>query len=90
MAAIYVLARWNATNNNWSNTIENIKKIRKLDIRAYRTKRTKLLLVEALQKLGKYEEAANFIKPSLEFRFDSDFVCALSNQELPAACISAR
>ena len=84
VAAIYVLARWNATNNNWSNTIENIKKIRKLDIRAYRTKRTKLLLVEALQKLGKYEEAANFIKPSLEFRFDSDFVCALSNQELPA------
>lgn len=84
VAAIYVLARWHATNNNWPSTIENIKKIRKLDIRAYRTKRTKLLLVEALQKLGKHEEAANFIKPSLENRFDSDFVCALSNQPLPA------
>lgn len=84
VAAIYVLARWHATNSNWTCTVENIRKIRKLDIKSYRSKRTKLLLVEALQKLGKYEEASNFIKPSLEYKFDSDFVCALSNQELPA------
>ena len=76
---LYTLARWYATNSEWARTSEAIREIRQLDIKFYRAKRTKLLLVESLIQQKHFEKAIGFIEPSLEFRFDSDLVCALSN-----------
>ena len=83
VSALYLLARWNAASNNWEEVTETLKQIRNLDIKLYRAKRTKLLLVESYIQQKLYGKAINFIEPSLEFSFDSDLVCALSNIEMP-------
>ena len=48
--ARYTLARWYASSNNWAACYENLREIRKLDLKFYRAKRTKLLLVESLNQ----------------------------------------
>lgn len=77
--ALYTLARWYASNGDWARVTEAIKQIRLIDIKFYRAKRTKLLLVESLIQQELYDKAKDFIEPSLEYNFDSDLICALSN-----------
>lgn len=79
--ARYTLARWYASSNNWAACYENLREIRKLDLKFYRAKRTKLLLVESLNQQGLFDKAMEFMQPTLDLRFDSDFICALSNQD---------
>ncbi|MDG6099384.1 glycosyltransferase [Alteromonas sp. ZYF713] len=83
-AAFYSLARWYGTNNDWAEVNACIKKIRPLNLQFYRSKRVKLLLVESYLQQGMHERASDFIAPTLENKFDSDFICALSNQPLSA------
>ena len=83
VSGLYALARWSASNNDWTSVSEKLKQIRNLDIKFYRAKRTKLLLVESYIQQKRFEKAIDFIEPSLEYKFDSDLVCALVNIELP-------
>lgn len=79
VTALYSLARWYASAGEWAECQNFIKQIRPLDLRFYRNKRVKLLLVESYIQQGLTQEAIEFIEPTLELRFDSDFICALSN-----------
>ena len=79
ITGLYTLARWHASNSNWPEVTKLIKSTRIIDMKFYRSKRTKLLLVESYIQQGMYEKAIEFIEPSLEVNFDSDLVCALGN-----------
>ena len=82
--ALYTLGRWFSSNLEWQKAYDNLKLIRKLDIKFYRAKRTKLLLIEALLQLGLKDKARNFIEETIAIRFDSDFLCSSCNEELEA------
>ncbi|MEP2651772.1 MAG: glycosyltransferase [Paraglaciecola sp.] len=77
--ALFSLSRWYSTAKDWTNAYRCLKDIRPLDIKLYRNKRTKLLLIESLLQLGQVDKAADFLEPTLAQRFDSDFLCALCN-----------
>ncbi len=78
--ALLSLSRWYSTTKDWSNAYRCLKDIRPLDIKLYRAKRTKLLLIDSLLQLGLLDKATEFLEPTLAQRFDSDFLCALCNR----------
>jgi glycosyltransferase involved in cell wall biosynthesis len=77
--ALYSLGRWYAASREWRKSYDNLSRIRNIDIKFYRSKRVKLLLVECLLQMGEDEKSLGFIEPTLENKFDTDFVCSLSN-----------
>ena len=77
--ALYCLSRWYSTAEDWTNAYRCLKDIRNLDLKLYRSKKTKLLLIECLIQLKQEDNANHFITPTLAQRFDSDFICALCN-----------
>jgi glycosyltransferase involved in cell wall biosynthesis len=77
--ALYSLSRWYSTTKDWENANRCLKSIRPLDIKLYRSKRAKLLLIESLLQLGLLDKATEFLEPTLNQAFDSDFICASCN-----------
>lgn len=75
----FVLARWYAVHLDWDQVFVFIDEIKKIDKGFYRIKKVKLLLIESLIATGNYDKAYTMIDYVLSRKFDSDFLCALSN-----------
>lgn len=73
------LARWYAAHNEWGNTKKFLEKLREVDVKIYRDKKIKLLLIETYINLGMFDKANKMIEFVLSQRVDGDFVCALNN-----------
>lgn len=77
--AAFILARWYAVNNEWDKALEHSKKIRRFDIKLYRTKKVKLFDIECRINSGDYEKAREMIDFVIDQRMEGDFQCAKEN-----------
>lgn len=79
IAANYALARWHATQGEWPLTKSHLNRIKVDSVNFYRSKRVKLLLIEANLNLNELSSAQEIIDFALDNKVDADFVCAKSN-----------
>lgn len=77
--AVIALARWFANKSEWEKSVIYLELLKNIDIKAYGSKRIKILLIEAYLNTGKYESAKKIIDDSLNDEVDNDFLCALNN-----------
>lgn len=77
--AAFVLGRWHALNEEWEAAIASLREIRRYDMRIYRSKKCKVLLVQCLIKAGDYKPASEVIDFALNKGPDGDFALAQCN-----------
>lgn len=77
--AAYVISRWYAAHNDWHESVSFIKEISKYDLKYFRRKKTKLLLIEGYIATGQYQQAQGMIDYVVNQRVEGDFLCALNN-----------
>jgi glycosyltransferase involved in cell wall biosynthesis len=82
--ALINLARWSSFNKCHADTIETIKRLRNLDIKQSRSKRMKLLLIEAYIDSGNLALAKEVLDYAVVNTEDNDYLCALNNYLIAA------
>lgn len=77
--AAWNLARWAAAKGDWEVCQCHLGRIKVLDKRLFRAKRTRLLLIETLIRVGEIDEAIEYAEHGLAQSTDGNFLCAISN-----------
>jgi glycosyltransferase involved in cell wall biosynthesis len=77
--AAFLLGRWYTLQEAWSEAIYYIKCISKYDIKLFRSKRVKLLLIDCMNYEGDLDKSREMIDFVLSSSVDNDFICAKSN-----------
>lgn len=82
--AAFVLARWFATQEDWSSALRYLNKLKSLDVNLSRSRKSKLLMVECLLSAGEFDRAESRIAFELDRGTDGDFALAMNNLILKA------
>ncbi len=77
--ASWNLARWMAAHNDWDACLTHLGTIARLDKRFYRSKRTRILLIEANIRIGKAQKAIELAEYALTKSSDGNYLCGISN-----------
>lgn len=77
--AAWNLARWAAANGAWEISRRHLGTIGHLDKRFFRAKRTRILLIETLVRLGETEKAIEYAEYGWAQSADGNFLCGISN-----------
>jgi glycosyltransferase involved in cell wall biosynthesis len=82
--AAWNLARWTAANGEWEVCRRHLGTIGHLDKRFFRAKRTRILLIETLVRVGDIEKAVEYAEYGWTRTMDGNFLCGISNALLSA------
>lgn len=77
--AAFILAKWHAVNNDWGKASEFVKKVKRFNVKLYRSKKVKLFDIECRIKTGDIGKAKEMIDFVVDQRVEGDFLCAKSN-----------
>ena len=77
--AAWNLARWAAANGDWEVCRNHLGTIGHLDKRFFRAKRTRILLIETLVRLGETDKAIEYAEYGWARSADGNFLCGISN-----------
>lgn len=78
-AACFTLARWNSLRGDYEESLYFLKMIRKFDVKLFRSRRVKLMIIDTLIEKGDFSAAEEMIDFVLQKGADGDFLCAKSN-----------
>ncbi|MFV0244966.1 MAG: FkbM family methyltransferase [Qingshengfaniella sp.] len=79
VTAAWNLARWEAAAQDWHEAIKHLRVIARLDKKFFRSKRTRILMIEASIRIGDFEKAIHYAEHGLKVKKDGNFHCALAN-----------